>query len=225
MTKKKRIQIAVSKFALPSPRIGSIDLYSGYGRATEIGNEIHQKLQLQRKKENTSYNSEVYISRQFHWAEYLFEISGRMDGVYAEPFPIIEEIKTCFNLKNLLKKLNEIGQDHPYILQLRTYGYFYWLDNNTIPALNLHLVASHNNEAINYEVKLEINTFEKWFFCRASELVSEAKFMEKRINLRQKTADNFKFPYQSARPEQSQLINKIEEAFLENRPIMAQAPT
>ncbi|PSJ16110.1 ATP-dependent DNA helicase [Nitrosomonas supralitoralis] len=225
MTKKKRIQIAVSKFSLPSPRRGSIDLHSGYGWSTERGNEIHQKLQLKRKNENPSYTSEVYISRQFHWEEYLFEIAGRMDGVYAEPLPIIEEIKTCFNIKNLLKTLNEIGQDHPYILQLRTYGYFYWLENNTIPTLNLHLVASHNNEVINYEVQLDINSFEKWLSCRASELVAEARFRERLINLRQKTGENFKFPYQSARFEQTQLIKKIEEAFLENRPIMAQAPT
>lgn len=46
----KLITIPLRDFALPSPRTGSIEAHSGYGRAAADGQEIHRRVQKKRPK-------------------------------------------------------------------------------------------------------------------------------------------------------------------------------
>jgi hypothetical protein len=47
----------------------------------------------------------------------------------------IEEIKTTFNTWELQRALKENPYDHPYSLQLLTYGYVQWKKAGTVPEL------------------------------------------------------------------------------------------
>ncbi|HSB33070.1 MAG TPA: ATP-dependent DNA helicase, partial [Nitrospirota bacterium] len=78
----KLIPVALRDFALPVPRAGSIESYSGYGRAAEEGREIHVRVQKKRANSDPSYESEVRVSHSFDREGYRFRIDGRMDGIF-----------------------------------------------------------------------------------------------------------------------------------------------
>ncbi len=225
MTDLKSIPLSLGDFAVPVPRSGSIEAHSGYGRATAEGIEIHKRVQLKRTKAFPNYEAEVTISRSFERGDYRFEISGRMDGVFSWETPKIEEIKSSFNIKELLRRLKDQNLDHPYCLQLLTYGYFYWQENQIKPELTLHLVSSRNGDSEDLELKLDIALYERWLNLRLDELELEAQKAEKRVARRKKIAADFMFPFATPRQGQIELIQSIEEGIVEHTPMLIQAPT
>jgi DNA excision repair protein ERCC-2 len=220
---QKKISLAISKFAIPAPLRGSIDTYSGLGRGAEIGQEIHRRFQGLRKEEYRSYQTEVVLSHTFTRDKFIFEISGRMDGFLSEPLRI-EEIKSSFNIFELQKRLRE-NNEHPYVLQLRTYGYFHWLKYKEVPQLQLMLVSSRNFELKEFEVTLDIPSYESWLERRLDELVVEAYNAEKRSARRKKASLALQFPFERPRSGQIDLIQSIENGFTEKKAMLFQAPT
>src|SRR5512140_2441871 len=134
----KLITISILDFALPVPRTGSIEASSGYGRSAADGREIHVRVQKKRARADDSYQAEVLVNSLFDRGEYRYRINGRMDGIFRQDPPKIEEIKSSFNLRELRRKLADNPMDHPYCLQLQSYGYFYWRENHQLPRLSFH---------------------------------------------------------------------------------------
>jgi DNA excision repair protein ERCC-2 len=275
MAKPKKISISVTEFAVPAPRRGSIDAYSGFGRGQQLGIELHQKVQLARAKIYPNYRAEVMTEHEFISGEFNFEVSGRIDGVFekttgntdktvaieghsqnsldeysvddiqknlADIFSEfddeksnedtvhtatfkIEEIKSSFNIFELSKRIRDSGIDHPYCLQLLTYGYIHWLKHQEKPKLNLHLISSRTQETLNIELKLDITKYEDWLHRRLAELVEEARLAEKRVKRRKKAAEDFQFPFAQPRSGQIELIQTIEDGMKDNQPMLLQAPT
>jgi DNA excision repair protein ERCC-2 len=225
MNDGKRVLLSVTEFAVPSPRRGSIDAHSGFGRSQQLGIELHQQVQALRLKTCSGYRPEVSTSFEFPKENYRFEVSGRMDGLFETEEIIIEEIKSSFNIYELSKRIRDIGFEHPYCLQLLTYGYIYWKKNQIQPKLNLHLISSRNGESLDIELELNVNTYESWLNRRLLELVEDVKRAEKRIKRRKKAAEKFQFPFENPRSGQIELIQTIEEAMKEDRPMLLQAPT
>jgi DNA excision repair protein ERCC-2 len=229
-----KVHLSVGEFALPSPRTGSIDLYSGYGRSVnglEDGLEIHQRVQKRRMEENALYEAEVTISSEFEESGYLFEIEGRMDGytpsinsTKAAPAQI-EEIKSAFNVWELASALKGDPLTHPYCLQLLTYGYFVYLKSGSIPDLSFLLVSSRNAQELRHELELRITPYEAWLKRRLGELVREAEASVKRAKRRIQASKKFPFPFESPRSGQIELIRKVEGAMKERKRLLVQAPT
>lgn len=221
--------LGVTAFAIPSPLRGSIDILSGFGRASEAGIEIHQQIQAQRKVRFKNYVSEVEISHRLEIDEFVFEISGRVDGIFKAQalgeVSKIEEIKSTFNIYELQKRLRESGADHPYFLQLRTYGYFYWLQNGVVPELSFHLVSTRNRETLDFGVQLDVVDYESWLKRRSVEIVHQAKLAEKRARRRRDTASTLPFPFAKPRSGQIELIETITSGMVERSPMLIQAPT
>lgn len=225
----KKLFLSVSDFAVPAPRVGSIETYSGYGRGAEAGLEIHQKIQAERKSVHADYQSEVRTTHVFEREGFQFEIVGRMDGIFP-PSPLqatakIEEIKSSFNVHELWRRIREDDENHPYCWQLRTYGYFYWKQNQEKPDLQLTLVSSRNEERLTLDLRFDPAAYEDWLEQRLSELVLEARLAEKRMKRRKKAASHLEFPFQNPRAGQVELIETIEEGMSEKRPMLIQAPT
>lgn len=225
MAAPKKVHLAVTDFALPVPRKGSIDALSGYGRATQLGLEIHQKVQKERAEEHKSYEAEVPLSHEFERGGYCFVVSGRIDGLFKKKNPKIEEIKTTFNIRELAKRIRKGETEHPYCLQLKTYGYIYWLQNQKAPGLTFHLVSTRNFETEDVELPFDMAEYEAWLNLRLDELVEEAKAAEKRAARRRKASENLAFPFTKPRPSQLELIATIEEGMKEERRMLIQAPT
>jgi len=221
----KTIALSVRDFALPVPRTGSIDAQSGYGSSTLEGQEIHIQVQQKRAKLFSDYEAEVKMSHEFKRGGFCFQIGGRMDGLFSQGRPKIEEIKTTLNLKELLRKLSTPPQNHPYCLQLKTYGYFYWLQHKVLPELTFHLVSTRNHESEDLEIKLDIADYEEWLEHRLDELVEEAQISEVRAERRKEIAKDFPFPFENPRPGQLELIQEIEIGMENRNQLLLQAPT
>jgi len=221
----KVITIAIRDFAMPVPRTGSIEAHSGNGRAAMEGREIHTRVQRRRAKSDPSYESEVLISGSFDREGYRFLIEGRMDGIFWHEIPRIEEIKTGFNIRELADRLSVDPMEHPYCLQLRTYGYCYWIEHNVVPSLSFHLVSSRNGASENLEQTLDLGVYQNWLERRLSELAEEVRKAEKRSGRRKKIAAAFAFPFESLRPGQSGLVHTIEQGMRSRSRMLIQAPT
>ncbi len=225
----KTVHVPLTQFARPAPCRGSIDTHSGLSNASELGLEIHQRVQAEHRRSHSHYQAEVATARTFTCDGFRFVIAGRMDGIFAasedNPIAKIEEIKTSFNIYELMRVIQATRDDHPYCLQLKTYGYFYWLEHKLLPHLTLHLVSSRDGEAVDLNITLNVEEYEGWLARRLAELVEEAVLAEKRAKRRRKAALELAFPFAQPRVGQVELIAAIEESMRENRPLLIQAPT
>lgn len=216
--------MGTGEFALPVPRIGSIESQSGYARGTQEGHDIHVLVQAERKKKDPKFQSEVKIEGDFERGEYLFRVQGRIDGLYDTDPPLLEEIKSTFNLRELEKKLTK-DSHHPYCLQLKTYGYLYYKKFGVQPKLQFHLVSSRTRLSETLSIELDLEGYEAWLERRLDELVEEADRAEKRVKRRKTLAKKFEFPFAHARPGQRELIETVEEGMQERSRMLIQAPT
>ncbi len=220
----KTIQLAVRDFALPVPRLGSIELHSGYGLLKQ-GQEIHDHVQKLRKKADPNYRSEVKLSHSFERESYKFVVSGRIDGISAEHPLVIEEIKSSSNIHELKAKL-ELSPDHPYMLQAKTYAYIFYKENAILPDLRLILVSSTNwNQSESLHFKLDLAEFESFLEKRLDELVYEMKCLEADVERRQKLACALSFPFENPRSGQIDLMKAVEDAVKDRKNMLVQAPT
>lgn len=222
----KIIKMGLQEFAIPSPRKGSIEPSSGVGTSLQKGIELHQEVQKIRKDEVPNYESEKIISHFFEISGYRFEVSGRIDGfIPGDKKPKIEEIKSSFNIFDLGNKIKDKRYDHPYFIQLATYGYFYWLQHEIKPELSFHLVSSRRIESFDLDIYWDIKEYETWLARRLDELVLEAKKSEKRFLRRTKLAEIMPFPFAIPRAGQMEFISFVQEGMMKGKKMMLQAPT
>jgi DNA excision repair protein ERCC-2 len=221
----KLITVPLRDFAVPVPRNGSIEAHSGYGRSAAEGQEIHVRVQKKRAKSDPSYQSEVPVGGLFDRGGYRFRIDGRMDGIFRHDPPIIEEIKTSFNIREMVRRLAGNPLDHPYCLQLLTYGYLYWREHGVLPSLRFHLASSRSSDSVDLDLPLDPLRYEQWLELRLDELAAEAAQAENRAARRRKVASGFVFPFADPRPGQIELMHTIERFMAERSPMLIQAPT
>lgn len=221
----KVIKLSLQEFAMPSPFTGSIEPSSGLKNSMEKGRELHQLVQAARVAEIPDYECEVTISQSFERGGFRFEVSGRMDGFIPGDRPVIEEIKSSFNIFELSRVLREKRLDHPYYLQLLTYGYFYWLEHKIKPELAFHLVSSRRSESQDLEAYYNRDEYELWLDRRLDELVDQAVRAEKRALRRLKLSQNMPFPFPRPRQGQLELIEFIQKGMQIEKRMMIQAPT
>lgn len=221
----KTFSLSVIDFALPAPRTGSIDVYSGFGRCPSIGTEIHQEIQQIKKKTIDQYEAEVPISQSLSFQNNIFHISGRMDGVYRFERTLIEEIKSSFNIFELRNCLLDAQNEHPFCLQLKTYGYFHWLQTKEIPHLSFHLVSTRNGDTYDLTLPLNIEHYETWLNRRLQELDKEVKAATQTGERRQRALKKMTFPFAALRPGQAELIQTVREGMHKHQPMLLQAPT
>jgi DNA excision repair protein ERCC-2 len=219
------LRLSIRDFSVPCPRTGSIDSHSGYARASLEGIEIHQQTQAKHANADPLYEAEVKTTQRFEKDGYTIEVEGRLDGIFRHERPLIEEIKSTFNLFELRRAIEDSGLDHPYVRQLLTYGYFYYCDTGVLPELTLHIVSSRNRETLDLPFKLDIKAYEVWLELRLSELALEAARMEKQIARRKKIASDFAFPFETPRTGQRELVESIARGIEEKKRLLVQAPT
>lgn len=218
--------LSVIDLALPSPRVGSIDTYSGFGLTSKLAIKAHQNFQLNQLKNHPHYTPEVSIAHTFTYKRHSFNISGRIDGLYQEESLRIEEIKTAFEPQKLIDTLSDNYFTHPYWLQLQLYGYIHWLKTKTQPRLNL-LILSLRNKKKTYPLFLEFNkeAFEDWLHRRFEELILEIKESNKRSKRRKKQSPQLIFPFEQPRPHQKELMESVFHSMKSKKPMLIQAPT
>lgn len=216
--------MSLQSFAIPAPRKGSLESSQG-PHSAQKGIELHQRVQAEKKEEFSDYQFEVPVAARFEREEWVFEVTGRMDGFFPGSRPRIEEIKSSFNIFDLSKKIKEQRFDHSYFLQLVSYGYFYWKKEGVKPELSFEFVSSRRNERYAFEVYWSVKEYEEWLERRLNELVSEARLAEKRLKRRQKLSGNIPFPFSLPRKGQTELMSFIDKGIEEKKKMLIQAPT
>lgn len=218
------LQLGVAEFALPSPRLGSIELYSGFGAVPNIGSEIHAEIQSQRLRDHPGYTAEKWISHTFERGKIRITVGGRMDGFFPGLPPMVEEIKTAYQLDALVDAL-ERNPSHPYRLQLQTYAYLHYLQTGILPQTRLHLVSARDRSSKDLFEDLDLSPFVAWVGRRLDELVQEDEIFEKLKSRRRKSAAQFQFPFPEPRQGQPELVDTIEQNLGKHGKLMVQAPT
>lgn len=233
-------------------RSGDIDTaYLGANRALE-GTRVHQKIQKKRKKEakenNTTYNSEVYLSVECeHW-DILFHVEGRADGVQTNGKTnetIIEEIKSTMRPVSSLEE----NMEHWHWAQAKCYGYMYIVSYKTDENLLIggtgvdttrSPISGQKPDGVTIQITYchveteEIRTFSTYFNFEAlaaffSSLIEQywnyARMDIDRLAERNETAKALAFPYGTYRPGQRELAVAVFTAVKQKRKLFAQAPT
>jgi DNA excision repair protein ERCC-2 len=220
----RNLQLGVTEFALPVPRLGSIEQYSGFGPLPSVGAEIHAEIQTQRARENEFYSAEKWISHVFVEGDYRITVGGRMDGFLPGAPPLIEEIKTAYQPDALESALAR-NPEHPYRLQLHTYAYIHYLQNGILPRTRLHLVSARDRATKDLEEAMDPAAVAAWIKRRILELIAEDLAFEKLKKRRKKSAQTFQFPFTAPRPGQPELVQTIASHLGKNGRLLVQAPT
>jgi DNA excision repair protein ERCC-2 len=220
----KKITIGVRDFALPVPRTGSIEVNSGYSAVPASGQELHVALQKKRQEEFYNYRSEVKVNHTFERGGFKFAVSGQIDGIFDGVAPVVEEIKTSFDINDLLHKLKS-DHDHPYAMQLKTYLYLLILGERILPTGRFLLMSSRTGESIELPIDFDRDHYELWLDKRLDELVIEAELQEADATRRKAIARTLTFPFSTPRQSQLELIENVEAGLENNEPMLVQAPT
>ena len=185
-------------------RTGDIDSRYFNEETMQEGTRLHKKYQ---SEQGSSYTSEVYLSHEFIYDDYNFDIHGRCDGLIVKDdnsTPIIEELKTTNKDLEIFHKENEIW----HLGQAQVYGLIYCLDNN-LEAINLRLVylsqVSKKRLIKNYKFTKEtlVNIVNSFFDKYIAFLNVRKNFENKRDESLQKMC----FPFNFYRKGQKELID------------------
>ncbi len=216
------IKIAVSEFALPLERLGSLRREGGFGNL-DLGQKIHDLLQDQRIKQG-DYESEVPYQHVVLKDRYVIQISGRADGVFGGQ--TIEEIKSTGAPKALHREIEINGfYQHPYSLQLLTYGHIHFLKTGTIPKLKLTIAGFRGQEELGHWIDYDHDVYNAYFEARLDQIVA-LEVKKKNLRRRRKTqAKELKFPFSSMRQYQSDLIESVRAIVKNGGKGLIQAPT
>lgn len=220
----RNVFLAITDFALPVPRTGSIETHSGYGPLPQVGLELHALIQRERKSQFPDYQAEVPVTHTFQTERNRFTVSGRMDGFFSGASSRIEEIKTAYNAAELAKRLLA-NETHPYRLQLLTYAYLHWLKHDEIPETVLHIVSARTGDGDDMHIEFDPQWYKNWLELRLIELDREVDAYEKLLRRRERTAKTFAFPFEKPRSGQLELIEAVTKGMKDHKFQLLQAPT
>lgn len=223
----KQLKISVTEFAQKNLMTGDIDERSSIAQVSaELGSEIHREIQDRRLQEIPDYRREVSVDGFFPDTNGVaIELSGRIDGIWNENDGIvIEEIKSSMNVRRLLQAIKE-DPEHPYTLQLKTYGWLTWRKEGLIPRLQLLLVAAGSRQEQVLEIDFDPEEFSKWIDQRQAWLSTVWQDVCQFKAERKIIAKSLRFPFARKRDGQSELIDDVADACKQKKQFIAQAPT
>lgn len=218
----KKIRLAVREFATPIRPKGHYMGTPSEG-ALNLGVQIHQQIQ-ERHDAHPGFRSEVFLSGVFPADKFEFHVSGRADGVFAGQDPLIEEIKSTSRITALQKEL-EADDEHPYLLQVRLYCWFYEDFYGKTPQGQIRLVSTRNGEERLIPVSFDPQEFKSWTERKVEALVLQELDKQKSIKRRKKLAPQLVFPFPQVRPGQDDLMSEVRSAMSGGSRLLVQAPT
>jgi len=216
---------------MPCPRTGSIEVNSGYGQVfggalalAAEGRQLHTKIQKERQRLFPIYKAEVKSAHKFEGTDYIFNVSGRMDGFVDGLIPEIEEIKSSTSPAELLQKLAQ-DHEHPYSLQLATYAYILYLEREVVPRTRFLITSNTFDKVDVLEYDFKVPVYEKWLALRLNELEEEVRAEENARLRRMDLAEKLLFPFTDLRRGQKELVDELACDLESKHQVLVQAPT
>ncbi|MFC1863297.1 helicase C-terminal domain-containing protein [Thermodesulfobacteriota bacterium] len=220
---KKEFKITVRE--LVQQVLNSGDLTFGFfGSKRPIeGIHLHQKIQRSRPE---NYSSEVPVSHQIETEKLTLTVSGRIDGVYENPdHVIIEEIKTTSRDLDYFKK-NENphhwGQAKIYAF---LYGFQHGFDKSEKIDVKLVYYQIDTNEIQEFVHSFLMNELKAHFQSLVSKYLDRAKALAEWCLIRDESIRSLEFPFDSYRPGQRRVAEKVFLTIKNDGQLLIQAAT
>lgn len=220
---KQIVALSVRELATPIVRAGSLS-YEGVALAMEIGADIHRRIQDEYSQQwGDDYQKEQPFATSLSEQEFVFEVKGRADSVFPTKHSI-EEIKSTSSLDKLCDRLAD-DPEHPYLLQVKIYGYCYYEQYGKLPNLALLVVSTSSRKRRLLPVAYDHETFKGWLKRKLAALVALERRRQANRERRERLAAALAFPFAKPRPQQDALMAAVAKTVDAGQMGLWQAPT
>ena len=213
----------------PSPRRIGLDRGEGFRRMW-LGQEIHVQRADQRAASDPFYRSEVPVSLEIERAGWTVKVSGRIDGISADPerrVAYIEEVKSLHFSRELLA-LRRSGKLQRHLYQLMLYAYLMQISGelegfHVFPQLVLVDLVSGTTEII--DAPFEPDEVRDALDSSLDELVENLETSRALQFAKRAFAEDLVFPFGERRPFQEELLAAVDRAVRQREVLLVSAPT
>ena len=216
----KKIKVSVGELAHTISLCGDLSFhFAGATRAAE-GVAAHRKVQESRAN---GYQREVPVSYQVALRGFLFEITGRMDGIYQlEDRTVIEEIKSTHRSLDDLK----VVENPLHLAQLKIYAYIYVTSNN-LSGIEGQLTYYHlgSSAVRSFSYEFTAGDLETFFEDAVSRYLERAQGAEKWDRIRNESIWGLQFPFEAYRPGQRGMSEAVYATVKNSERLVLQAAT
>ncbi len=212
--------MSVRRLCESALRRGDLDLRSGGASAERLheGAELHRMIQSQRGE---GYRAEQSLSCLYDYADIKWQLSGIADGVFCEGADeTVEEIKTVSG-----RLPSEPYLEH--LAQLRTYGFFYCLQNELASVrLRLTYYSTAVKKTKEFSYNESVDLLRMYFESLLDLVLPRARriFHRAEVTLPH-VRENVVFPYGELREGQAELVTECYRTVKSGKRLFAQAPT
>ncbi|UCE13289.1 MAG: ATP-dependent DNA helicase [Candidatus Heimdallarchaeota archaeon] len=218
---KKELQLSVRDISFfETPRSGKIQF--SFKKAQQ-GQEIHRKIQVEKQRENTSYETEYFVKYKLSVQGWKVVIRGRIDLVVRSPNLIkIEEIKSVF-----LREFSGSPDDPritPYRHQLQCYAWILKQLEPKLPPMRLQLILVNHYDTTQHDLAIPYIDMAEFVDKRLTKLIFTEEARQSHYNKKVRSLSNLNFPFQY-RPYQKEIVQKIEEIIEKGLNIIIEAPS
>ena len=183
-----------------------------------LGTEIHSRLMEKRRRQITTYQSEVWLERRIPFQDWIIQLQGRADAIYQhESKWIIEEYKTTQTFPSRASARHE--------MQLLTYSYLWEAANNSMPSPQVVYCAVETEEEKVFPIRYNREELETALQAAIQKVLEAARNGEKARQEKLWAALSLPFPHGTLRAGQETLIKSVEDNLRWRGTLMAQAPT
>lgn len=223
----ERISRSVREFVLPLEPSGDLDGSLSFQMeedAAAQGTRLHGKIQKRLALEQPDIQCERSVSWTFSREAFECLVRGRIDVCRPGPSLVLEEIKTTFRPKGLLKAL-EADPTHPFLQQVRMYAWIHAQADGVVPACRLRVISLLDESETLVEVPFDLKSFTEFVDAQVQGLHAQHLQALARTAQRKALGEQLTFPFEAPRPGQERLLDLVATSLREGSRLMAQAPT
>jgi Rad3-related DNA helicase len=191
-----------------------------------LGQQAQFKLQKQRETSQGLFHRELHIRQSLKYCGYIFEIQGRIDGLYELPGQIdIEEIKSVILNSKDFSKLDI--DDYPeYSEQVFIYSYLVHLEK---PGIHIQpllvLVNLVNDKSRSFRLPFDSIEVKTMIHQRFSHIIEVMKYEEENYRQRLRKLSGVDFALSEKRPQQEEMMEAVNKSLKAGSHLLASAPT
>ena len=191
-----------------------------------LGRQAQTKVQTQKNKRFGLLHSEYFVHREYPYKDYIFDVQGRIDGVYQLKNRVeIEEIKSVILNASQFKTI------HPELFpefseQLLFYAYLLQDELMGIEVVTYLIIVNLVNDASrSFPVSYNRMAIESLLLQRFESIVADIERNKLEQQRRQAEISLIDFGMPEKRPQQETMMDTINQVLKDKMHLMVSAPT
>ena len=191
-----------------------------------LGRQAQTKVQTQKNKRFGLLHSEYFVHREYHYKDYIFDVQGRIDGVYQLKNRVeIEEIKS------VILNTAEFKAIHPeyfpeFSEQLLFYAYLLQDELKGIEVLTFLIIVNLVNDASrSFPIPYNRMTIENLLMQRFESIVADIERDKLERQRRQQEISLIDFSMPEKRLQQEEMMTAVDSSLKDKMHLMVSAPT